>query len=260
MEQDTPNPSRLPEGEGDSAVRLAMWSGPRNVSTAMMRAWGSRADTYVCDEPLYAHYLQVTGREHPGREEILAACETDWRKVVAWLTGPIPEGKRIFFQKHMAHHLSASMGRDWLDELTHAFLIRDPAAMLRSLAKFLPEPTLEDTGLPQQVEIFDRVRRRTGCVPPVLDARDVLDRPEPVLRRLCAALGVPFDPAMLAWQPGPRPTDGVWGRWWYAEVYRSTGFRPFRHDPGPLPGPLRDLHCRCLEYYEYLHRHRLRPD
>ena len=181
------------------SIRIAMWSGPRNISTAMMRSWGNRPDTLVCDEPFYAHYLAVTGREHPGAEEIIAHHETDPDHVIAWLTGPVPGDKPIFYQKHMAHHLLADMDRDWLDEVTNCFLIRDPREMLTSLVKHLPNPTLQDTGLPRQVEIFWRVANRTRSRPPVLDARDVLQDPKRMLGLLCDALGVKVTNAMLSW-------------------------------------------------------------
>src|SRR5438105_2443889 len=119
-------------------IRIAMWSGPRTISTAMMRSWGNRPDTFVCDEPLYAHYLLVTGAPHPGAAEVIHRHETDWRKVTEWLTGPVPEGKRIFYQKHMAHHLLPDIGEEWLAALTHGFLIRDPEEMLPSLLRVLP--------------------------------------------------------------------------------------------------------------------------
>ncbi len=235
-----------------------MWSGPRNISTALMRSWGNRPDTVVCDEPLYAHYLKVTGREHPGADEVLASQDHDWRRVVAWLTGPIPGGKTIFYQKHMAHHLLPGMEQDWLDELCNCLLIRDPAEMLTSLVRHLPDPTLRDTGLEQQVEIFDRIRTRSGRVPPVIDARDVLEDPERILRLLCGRVEVPFDSAMLSWPPGPRETDGVWARHWYAEVWRSSGFRPYRPKNVTLAAGLRDLHAECSPLYERLAGHRLR--
>ena len=169
-----------------------MWSGPRNISTTLLRAWGARPDTFVCDEPLYAHYLLRTGAPHPGRERVIASHETDWRRVVDWLTGPVPGGKTVFYQKHMAKHLLPEVGRDWLDSLSHAFLIREPAEMLASFARVVPDPSLEDTGLPLQCELFEQVADRTGRAPPVIDSRDVLDDPAGVLARLCEALGVPY--------------------------------------------------------------------
>ena len=241
----------------DRAVRIAMWSGPRTISTALMRSWGSRPDTRVCDEPLYAHYLDRTGLDHPGADEVLAHGETDWRVVVKGLCGPVPEGRPIYYQKHMAHHLLPNIERAWLGELRNCFLIREPREMLMSLIEFIPEPTLEDTGLPQQVEIFESVERTTGIVPPVIDARDVLSDPEGQLRLLCEAVGVPFRSEMLSWPPGPRATDGAWARHWYASVERSTGFRPYAPKSDPMPDRLEHLHRRCVDYHERLHCHRL---
>jgi hypothetical protein len=239
-------------------VRIAMWSGPRNVSTALMRAWGSRPDTAVCDEPLYAHWLWRTGTLHPGADEVLAHHERDWRAAVEVLLGPVPGEKRIFYQKHMAHHLLPEVGREWLEGLRHAFLIRDPREMLLSLSKVVERPRLADTGLPQQVELFERLAERGGSAPPVLDARDVLLDPRGALERLCTALEVEFLPAMLAWEPGPRATDGVWAQHWYAAVWRSRGFEPWRARAGRLPDALAPLLAACEPLHERLHRHRLR--
>lgn len=239
------------------AVRIAMWSGPRNISTALMRSWESRGDTAVWDEPLYAHYLRETGLDHPGREEIVARHEADWREVVARLTGPVPHGKQIHYQKHMAHHLLPGVDREWIHAVRNAFLIRDPREMLTSLDRVTPEPTVADTGLPQQWEIFCRVAERRGAPPPVIDARDVLEDPPGVLGRLCEALGVPFKPAMLSWKPGPRPTDGVWAKHWYGTVEASSGFQPYRPRPDPVPARLREVHAACETLYRRLHQHRL---
>lgn len=239
------------------SIRLAMWSGPRNISTAMMRAWGNRPDTFVCDEPLYAHYLKATGLPHPGAAEVIARHESDWRCVVDFLTGPIPEGKSIFYQKHMTHHLLPEIDRDWLDQLTHAFLIRDPREMLTSYIRTIPDPRLEDTGLPQQVEIFERVAVRQGRMPPIIDARDVLENPRRTLGLLCEALRVPFDETMLHWPPGPRPSDGVWAKYWYHNVDRSTGFEPYRPKTETVPDDLQNLLDQCMTLYGRLHRQRL---
>jgi hypothetical protein len=240
------------------AVRIAMWSGPRNISTAMMRAWENRPDTAVWDEPLYAHYLAVTGVDHPGADEVMAHDETDWRAVVARACGPIPGGRTVFFQKHMAHHLLPMIDRGWLGRLQHAFLIREPREMLTSLAHKLDAITLADTGLPQQVEIFESMRRTGDQVPPVVDARDVLQSPRHTLGLLCEALGVPFDERMLSWPPGRRPSDGVWAKYWYESVERSTGFEPYRRKFDRVPDELTEVHVRCDELYAMLHSHRLR--
>jgi hypothetical protein len=236
-----------------------MWSGPRNISTAFMRSWESRPDTLVVDEPFYAHYLLATGIDHPGRDEVLAHHETDWRRVVDALLAPLPPGVRVFYQKQMSHHLLPHMGREWLGAVTHAFLIRDPAPMLLSLGEKLGEFDISATGLPQQVEIFDYVRRATECVPPVVDAADLLAAPAPMLRALCASLGIPFDERMLSWPPGPRATDGVWAKHWYERVERSTGFEPAEAAcDRTLPGQLAELEARCRPLYEQLYAHRLR--
>lgn len=240
-------------------LRLAMWSGPRNVSTALMRSWGNRTDTVVVDEPFYAHYLRVTGLDHPGRDEVIASQEGDWRRVVEGLLGPLPAGIHVHYQKHMSHHLLPGIGREWLDSVTHAFLIRDPGPMLASLGSKLGDFDLDATGLPQQVEIFDRVVASTGRVPPVMDSADLIAAPEPMLRSLCAALGVPFSERMLSWPPGSRASDGVWAKHWYHRVERSTGFEAAGSDEVPrLTGRLAEFESRCRPLYEHLRAHRLR--
>jgi hypothetical protein len=240
-------------------VRIAMWSGPRNISTALLRSWGNRADTAVCDEPLYAYYLKETGIAHPGAAEVIEHHEPDWQKAVAALVGAVPEGRAVFYQKHMAHHLLPSVGRDWLGQVTNAFLIRDPREMLTSLVKILPHPRLADTGLPQQREIFEWVRARTGRVPPVVDAREILENPRSMLGLLCDQIGVPFDEAMLRWPPGRRATDGIWAKHWYDAVERSTTFEPYRPKNEPVPPHLYELLDRCLEIYDALYRLRIMP-
>ncbi|HEX8237513.1 MAG TPA: hypothetical protein VF600_16250 [Abditibacteriaceae bacterium] len=242
----------------NSPLRIAMWSGPRNISTAMLRSWGNRLDTSVCDEPLYAHYLWATHKEHPMAEEVVAHGETDWRKVVAWLTCDIPPGKSIFYQKHMAHHLLPHIGRDWLGDVTNCFLIRHPADVINSYIKKQQDPAVEDLGYTQQVEIFDWVRAQKGVTPPVVDARDVLHAPERMLQQLCEALGIEFSQAMLSWPPGLRSTDGIWAKHWYSEVQTTTFFRPYQAQAEPVPDRLRPVCEQCIKDYEYLYEHRLR--
>jgi hypothetical protein len=236
-----------------------MWSGPRNISTAMMRAWGNRTDTAVVDEPLYAYYLQRTGADHPGRDEVIAAGETDWRKVAARLTtAPVPDGKSLFYQKQLTHHLLPEIDRGWLNSLTNCFLIRDPAAVIASYLKKNHDPTVEDLGFEQQHEIFAFVRDSTGNIPPVIDARTVQKDPARSLRLLCEAVGVDFDDSMLSWPSGRRKTDGVWAKHWYEEVERSTGFAPYVAKQYDVPDRLRLVYVRCLEIYEEMRQHRLR--
>ena len=241
-----------------TVVRIAMWSGPRNISTALMRAWENRPDTAVVDEPFYAHYLAQTGIDHPGRDTVLASQPTDWHQVVAMLLGPVPGQRPIFYQKHMTHHLLPGMDPGWLAQVVNCFLIRDPLRMLASYARVRGEPTLADTGLPQQVEIFERVRRSTGHAPPVVDADAVLRDPAGMLGALCAAIGVPFDPRMLSWPAGPRASDGVWAGHWYAGVIASTGFAAPPADTPDLPARLRPLARACDAHYAALRGHALK--
>jgi hypothetical protein len=239
------------------SIRIAMWSGPRNISTAMMRAWGNRDDATVIDEPFYAFYLQATGIQHPGADEVIATGETDWRKVVAHLTGPVPNGKRIFFQKQMTHHLLPEVDREWLGAVTNCFLIRDPCKVIGSYVKKRDEPTLDDLGFVQQLEIFDFVRAQTNMVPPVVDAKDVLQNPERMLQRLCGAVGLEFSQSMLSWPPGLRDTDGIWARHWYGEVAKTTSFQSYRPTDYEVPENLREVYERCRGCYEELYQHRL---
>lgn len=242
--------------------RIAMWSGPRNISTAMMRAWESRPDTFVVDEPFYAHYLTQTGLPHPGVEEILRHHPSDADTVTADLLGRTEQDDAgapltIFYQKHMAHHLLDGMIGPWLGGLRHAFLIRHPAEMLRSLHRVTPHPTVTDTGLPQQVELLSYVETTFGSAVPILDAKDVLEAPGPMLEALCARLGVAYDPAMLAWRSGPRASDGIWARYWYASVEASESFGPYRPPQGPFPSELSDVLEACMPLYNQLFSRRI---
>ena len=233
-------------------LRLSVWSGPRNVSTALMYAFRQRPDTLVVDEPLYGHYLKVTRAAHPGDDEVLAAMDTDGERVVREvLLGPCERPVQFF--KNMAHHLEG-LDRGFLGELTNVLLTRDPAEMLPSLARQLPNPTLRDTGLLYQTEILDHVLDR-GLDPLVLDARQLLLDPPGVLRTACDQLGIPFDEAMLRWPAGPKPEDGVWAEHWYANVHASTGFSPYTPRSGDFPERLEPLLEESLPLYRRLTRY-----
>ena len=239
-------------------IRVAMWSGPRNISTAMMRAWGNRPDTLVIDEPFYAYYLEKTGKQHPVADEVIAAGETDLNKVIASLTkAPLPKEKRIFFQKQMTHHLLAEIAREWIVDLTNCFLIRDPREVILSYIKKNPDPSLEDLGFVQQCEIFGFVRKRTNSTPPVIDADEVLKDPERMLRLLCDTIGIEFDKAMLCWPPGLRETDGIWAKHWYDAVAKSTSFEPYKARTGKIPDGMSEIYERCRDCYNKLYEHRL---
>ena len=244
------------------AVRIALWSGPRNISTAMMRAFGNRPDTAVVDEPFYAAWLASSGADHPMRGEILAAQSTDWRAVARTLLGPVPGGRAIFYQKHMAHHMAPEVGLDWMAGCRNAFLIRPPEEVLASYVVRRGEATLDDIGVARQAELFDREAQRLGAPPPVIEARDVLVDPRGALASLCAALDIPFHEAMLAWPAGRRATDGVWAPAWYDAVERSTAFSAPRPsvDLADLDPALRAVAVSARPHYEALARWRLRPD
>jgi hypothetical protein len=232
-----------------------MWSGPRTVSTALMRSFENRPDTVVVDEPLYAYYLARTGIDHPGRDEIIASMSADWQVVLDDLTrAPQPPGRTVYYQKHMTHHLLPEVDRSVMAGLRHAFLVRDPRRLLASYARVRSQPVLADLGLVQQAEIF----RAFGG--PVIDSADILRDPRATLEALCDALGISFDPAMLSWPAGPRPTDGVWARYWYDSVWSSTGFGPYRPPADDsLPAELEPLAAQCQPYYDELAAHRLQP-
>lgn len=232
-----------------TVTRISLWSGPRNVSTALMYSFRQRIDTSVVDEPLYAHYLARSGVEHPGRDDVLAAQDNDGEQVVRdVILGPARTP--VLFLKNMAHHLG---GLDWafLAELHNVILTRDPAEMLPSLIKQVPDPDLEGTGLPMQVALLDAILDE-GDDPIVLDSRLLLTDPEGVLTRLCHRVGLEFDPAMLSWPAGPVPEDGVWAEYWYHSVHRSTGFAPYNPKREEVPEHLRPLLAQAIPLYERL--------
>ena len=232
---------------------IAMWSGPRNISTAMMRAWENRSDTAVVDEPFYAHFLHSTGIVHPMREEIIEQGETDWRKVVDSLVEKPSSG--LFYQKHITTHWLDHFSSDWLDELSHVFLIREPAPVVASYAIKREELNAADLGYAQQSMLFALVSQRSGERPAVIDSRRFLTDPETQLRSLCAHLGVSFDPAMLSWPAGARDSDGIWGQHWYDAVKRSTGFAAPSTATPELDTAQRRIAAACQPYYEDLRQY-----
>ena len=233
-------------------VRLAMWSGPRNISTALMRSWENRPDTRVIDEPLYAYYLNETRLNHPGRDEIIAAGKTSWRQVVADITARV-DG--VYYQKHMTHHLIPQLPREWIGELTNVLLIRDPAEVVASYVRSRADVVAEDIGLVQQAELYDQL----GDAVPVVDAADFLRAPRTYLEWLCDHVGVPFTDRMLSWPSGPRESDGVWAPHWYDSVWASTGFEPYRPRSVELSGDALRAAEESRPHYERLHAARVTP-
>jgi hypothetical protein len=232
--------------------RIAMWSGPRNLSSAMMRSFGNRADCFVWDEPFYGAYLAMTGLDHPMRAEILAACDHDWRQVRTECLTRIRAGKSLFYQKHMTHHMLPPIDRSWLDQVTNCFLIRHPARVVASYVAKREEPEVAELGFAEQAVLYEQAARRGR--PVVVDADDILADPGRMIPALCEALDLGFDPAMLSWPAGRHPDDGIWAAHWYGALERSRSFGP---PPGPLPelgGRAAELAAACLD--DYL---RLRP-
>lgn len=240
-------------------IRIAMWCGPRNISTAMMRSFGARADCHVADEPFYAAYLARTGVDHPLRAETLAAMPSDPKRVIEGLFAPLPAGKTLHYQKHMTHHMLEGIDLSWTARVRNAFLIRAPEAVLASYAKKYEAVDLEMIGLPRQAEIFDLCAQALGAAPPVLETPDVLADPRAALSKLCAALSIPYSDEMLSWKRGIHATDGVWAPAWYDAVAASTGFAP----PTPeaafadLPDRLKRIAEAARPLYEALRAHKL---
>ena len=238
-------------------IRIAMWSGPRNLSTAMMRSFGSRGDTFVSDEPFYGCFLKDSGANHPMRDEVIAGMDCDWQSVMRDLQGNPPGGQPVWYQKHMWHHMMGPVGYADFEGFTHAFLIREPERMIASYLRQREVAAFEDFGMDRQAEFFERESDRLGHAPPVIDANDVLANPAGILARLCHALGITWDSAMLGWSPGRRETDGPWAPHWYAAVEQSTGFGPPETGPVALPDDAQQVAEQCRSYYDRLAAHRI---
>lgn len=229
---------------------VAMWSGPRNISTAMMYAFASTPDCTAWDEPFYGAYLKATGLKHPMVTKIINAMECDSAKVAARCTAP--SSKPIFYQKHMTHHMLKQFDRKFICTLNNAFLIRSPKKVLASYAKKHDEVSLHAIGFVEQAEIFDLVAQHLGHAPPVLDADMHLADPRTSLTQLCAKLNINFDEAMLSWPKGPKPCDGIWATHWYNAAWNSTGFEAPFELPIELPDYLKRIADQAQPYYEQL--------
>ena len=238
-------------------LRIAMWSGPRNISTAMMRAFENRPDTEVWDEPFYGHYLQRTGIRHPGAGEVIADQGTDWEAIARRCLEDPPGGSPVFYQKHMTMHLLPEMGRNWMHGLVNCFLIRRPDQVVASYGRVRPDVTAEDVGFRQQAELYDYVAGTAPTPPLVIDSRDFLMNPGPMLEAMCEQFGIPYLDEMTSWPPGPRDSDGVWGKYWYDSVWKSTSFEPYREKKPDLEPALRKIADAAEPFYQSLYRQRL---
>ena len=240
-----------------SETKIAMWSGPRNISTAMMYSFDNRQDTTCIDEPLYAHYLAHTGISHPGVQEVIDDGETDWRVVVDTICGNIPNQAEIWYQKHMTHHLLPHMDLDWISNLKNCLLIRNPREVILSLSKKTDQIDTRATGLPEQIRLLDHILETTGKQPTIVDSQDILKNPEKMLSKLCDDLNIPFDSTMLTWQAGPRNCDGIWAKHWYDAVWASTNFAPYKPRTGILTPEHQAISDECQVHYDRLHSLRL---
>ncbi len=234
------------------SAKIHLWSGPRNISTAMMYSFARRSDTKVYDEPLYGHYLVQTDARnyHPGAQEIIRKMETDGQKVIEMITGG--HEKPVAFFKQMTHHL-VNLDLSFLKEATNIILTRNPAEMLPSYAKEVEKPEMKDVGYKQHLELFEYLIE-AGNPPIVLDSKRVLTDPKNILRKLCKLIGIPFESSMLRWEKGPRLEDGPWAKHWYHSVHNSTGFKPYKPKSDPFPEHLKPLLEECMPVYEKLKR------
>ncbi len=227
-------------------MRIATWSGPRNISTAMMYAFGNRSDFAAWDEPFYAAYLEATGIDHPMREDVLAANESDPQRVAERCLGPIPGGRRHFYMKHMPFHMEPGFPLDWAESCVNIHLIRHPARVVASYVAKRDNPVMRDIGFKEQLAMFERFPG------PVVDSADILRNPEAALRGLCDAIRLDFDPSMLSWPAGPKPFDGAWAPHWYGSAHQSTGFAGSEASLPELEGEARKLTAQALPFYERL--------
>lgn len=238
-------------------IRIAMWSGPRNISTAMMRSFGGRSDCAVSDEPFYGAFLKTTGQRQPMADEVIASMDCDWQSVANNMRGPVPGGQPLWYQKHMPHHMVADVSIADFPDHRHAFLIRDPANVVASYTAKRVEVAAEDLGYERQLEYVDRAAQMTGNAPIVLDSADILRAPKDHLEALCAALDIPWDAGMLKWEAGPRDSDGIWATHWYGRVLETTGFGGSESAAPQLDAAAQHVADACRPFYESLSRYKI---
>lgn len=236
-------------------MNIAMWSGPRNLSTAMMVSFAQRHDCAVVDEPFYAAYLQATGLKHPMYQEVINDGEVDDKAVANFCMRSAPNNKNVFYQKHMTQHMIPQFDRRWMANVVNVFLIRDPLRVIASYNIKRENPKLADIGVVEQLEIFDQVCELTGEIPVVIDSADILLNPEVMLKKLCSAVGLTFDHRMLSWPKGPKSFDGIWAKHWYGSVWESTGFAPPNTSDPVIPESLQPLADEALKHFNKIKPH-----
>ena len=234
-----------------------MWSGPRNVSTALMRSFENRSDSFVSDEPFYSYFLYKTGLKHPLSKEIVNSGLINYDEIVKYITGDIPYSKSIWYQKHMAHHILEGESLDWIKNMKNCLLIRHPNDVILSYSKKNEINNIQQLGYIQQIEIYKMLTKEKGNSPVIIDAQDLLRDPKKMLIELCKSLKIRFDDNMLSWPLGSRETDGVWGKHWYKQVEASTGFKPYNNTNKIIPIKYKILYDECMQYYDFLYQNRI---
>ncbi len=238
-------------------LRLSVWSGPRNISTAMMRSFGSRSDCHPVDEPFYACYLTQTGLQHPMREEIIASQPSNWKTVISEINGALPHKKSILYLKHMTQHMLSDIKLEGLADHTHCFLIRDPRLVIASFSEKMDRVSADATGFKRQLELYRYFSKHAAKRPVVIEGEDIQKNPGEMLEHLCEACNLPFDKAMLSWKAGPHPEDGIWGAHWYNAVEKSTGFAAYSEKQVLLSDEQEQLAKELEPYYQELKAHKL---
>jgi len=236
---------------------IAMWSGPRNISTALMRSFENRLDCFVSDEPFYSYFLHKTGLKHPLSDEIIKSGMIDYSKIIKYITGPIPSSKNIWYQKHMAHHILTGVNMDWIKNMKNCLLIRHPSDVILSYSKKNEINSIQELGYLQQIEIYEMLTKEMETYPIIIDAHDLLREPKKMLIEICKNLGIKFDNKMLSWPLGARKTDGIWGKHWYKQVEISTGFKPYIKTNRIIPSKYHNLYDECMQCYNFLYQNRI---
>ena len=236
---------------------IAMWSGPRNVSTALMRSFENRSDCFVSDEPFYSYFLYKTRLKHPLSDEIIKSGLTNYNEIIKYITGPIPSLKNIWYQKHMAHHILEGTNIDWIKNMENCLLIRNPSDVILSYSKKNEINSIQQLGYLQQIGIYEMLNKEMGISPTIIDAQDLLRKPKRMLIEMCKNLKIKFDDKMLSWPPGIRETDGIWGKHWYKQVEASRGFKPYIKTNRIIPLKYQSLYDECIQYYDFLYENRV---
>jgi len=236
---------------------IAMWSGPRNISTALMRSFENRSDCFVSDEPFYSYFLYKTGLKHPLSNEVINSGLIHYDKIIKYITGPIPSSKNIWYQKHMAHHILEGENIDWIKNMKNCLLIRHPSDVILSYSKKNEINNIQQLGYLQQIEIYKMLTEELGIPPIIIDAQDLLVEPKKMLIEICEILRIKFDKKMLSWSQGSRKTDGIWGKHWYKQVEASTGFKPYIKTNRIISPKYQSLYDECIQYYEFLYQNRI---